>query len=265
MSGGPPFQLLVLGAGPAYTDKAGAAGAAYLLRNGDDAIVLDLGQGSFPALARAVEPSSILAVVVSHLHPDHFIDLVALRHYLRWEFHPARRVRVLGPTGLGDRLDALHAEPGWAAEALDVEALAVGTRRLGPFTLEAAPVTHIDESYGFRVSRVDGDGPGDGGPGLVYSGDCGRADDLRPLLRPGDWLLSEVSFGAGPAEPGAEHLDGPAVGELAAATRPDRVLLTHIQMGNDEAAAIASVRARYDGPVELVEPGWRWNGANPGA
>jgi ribonuclease BN (tRNA processing enzyme) len=251
MSENLPFELLVLGAGPAYTDKPGATGAAYLVRHGASSLVLDLGQGSFPALAGTVEPSVLLAVVVSHLHPDHFIDLVALRHYLRWEFNPPHHVRVLGPIGLGDRLDALHAEPGWTAQALDVEALEVGTTAIGPFELETGLVTHTAESYGFRVTLG-----GSGGAGLVYSGDCGRADDLVPLIHPGDWLLSEVSFGAGPAEPGAEHLDGPAVGRLAAGTRAARVLLTHMQMGYDEAATIASVRTYYDGPVDLVEPGW---------
>ncbi|HLA15543.1 MAG TPA: MBL fold metallo-hydrolase [Candidatus Limnocylindrales bacterium] len=246
-----PFELLVLGAGPAYTDRVGATGAAYLVRHGEDGLVLDLGQGSFPALAGAIEPSALLAVFVSHLHPDHFIDLVALRHYLRWEFQPPRRVRVIGPAGIGDRMDALHAEPGWTAAALDVEPLAVGERQVGPFSVEAARVTHTDDSYGFRVTLADANGPG-----LVYSGDCGRASDLQPLIRPGDWLLTECSFGAGPAEPGAEHLDGPAVGALAAATRPGRILLTHIQMGHEGAAAVAAVRALYDGQVDLVEPGW---------
>ena len=246
----PPFELLVLGAGPAYTDRPGATGAAYLVRHGDDALVLDLGQGSFPALARAIEPSELRGVVVSHLHPDHFIDLVALRHYLRWEFRPSRRIRVYGPAAIGDRLDALHAEPGWTAEALDVEPLAVGERRIGPFVVETARVTHTDESYGFRVTLADATAPG-----LVYSGDCGEASDLRLLIHPGDWLLTECSFGAGPAEPGAEHLDGPAVGALAALTHPGRILLTHIQMGYHGTAAVSAVRALYDGPVELVSPG----------
>ena len=65
------------------------------------------------------------------------------------------------------------------------------------------------------------------------------------------------SFGPGPAVPGAEHLDGPAVGELARRTRPARVLLTHLQMGFDRGATVDSVRARFDGgPVELVDPGF---------
>jgi ribonuclease BN (tRNA processing enzyme) len=91
----------------------------------------------------------------------------------------------------------------------------------------------------------------------VYSGDCGRAEDLDPLIRPGDTLLSEVSFGPGPVPPDVPHLDGPAVGALAARTRAGRVLLTHLQMGFDEEATIEAVRARFDRSVALVTPGTR--------
>ncbi len=243
------MELTVLGAGPAYTDGPGATGAAYLVRTGGEALLLDLGQGSFPALASRVEPSSLRAVIVSHLHPDHFIDLVPLRHYLYYEFSPPRRVRVLGPAGLAERIDALHGEPGFTAASLDVEVVGRGTVTIGPFAVEAGLVTHTDESYGFRVT------PTGDGPGLVYSGDCGRAADLLPLVRPGDTLLTEISFGAGPVPPGALHLDGPAVGGLAAEARAGRVLLTHLQMGYDPEAAIAAVRGRFAGPVELVAPG----------
>ncbi|MDQ2965255.1 MAG: MBL fold metallo-hydrolase [Chloroflexota bacterium] len=243
------MDLTVLGAGPAYTDRPGATGAAYLLRAVGETLLLDLGQGSFPALASRLEPSTLAGVLVSHLHPDHFIDLVPLRHYLRYEFSPPRRVRVLAPAGLADRIDALHAEPGFTAAALDVEALSAGAMSIGPFDIEAGLVTHTEESYAFRVTASGG------GPGLVYSGDCGRAADLLPLVRPGDTLLTEISFGAGPVPPGALHLDGPAVGGLADEARAGRVLLTHIQMGFDPEAAIASVRERFAGPVDLVVPG----------
>jgi ribonuclease BN (tRNA processing enzyme) len=247
----PSIDLEVLGAGPAYTDKPGSTGAAYLVRSGSTAVVLDLGQGSFPRLATALEPSTIDAIVISHLHPDHFIDLVALRHYLRWQFQPVRRVRVIAPDGLERRLDALHDEPGFSAASLDIEAVAVGTSALDGLGIEAVRVTHTRDSHAYRVSAGDG-------AGLVYSGDCGRADDLDPLVRPGDTLLCEVSFGPGPAPYEAVHLDGPAVGALARRTRAGRVLLTHLQMGFDPEATIESVVARFDGPVELVEPGARY-------
>jgi ribonuclease BN (tRNA processing enzyme) len=244
-------ELTVLGAGPAYTNRPGATGAAYLVREGETAVLLDFGQGSFPRLMGEIEPSTLDAVFVSHLHPDHFIDLVPLRHYLRYQFAPGRRIRVLAPGGLADRLDALHGEQGFVAEALDVSALNDGPTQVGALVIEAGRVTHTDESYAFRVA-VDG-----GGPGLVYSGDCGRAGDLAPLIHPGDVLLIEVSFGAGPVVSGALHLNADAVGELAASTSAGRVLLTHLGMDQDEAATIEAVRLRYGGPVELVEPGSR--------
>jgi ribonuclease BN (tRNA processing enzyme) len=243
----------VIGAGPAYTDRPGATGASYLIRLGDASVLLDLGQGSFARLAATVDPGSLDAVVISHLHPDHFIDLVALRHYLRWE-HPPRRVRVIGPEGLAARLDGLHDEPGFTAAALDVETLAEGSVSVAAFSVEVARVTHTASSFGFRVA-TDGEGTS-GAPGLVYSGDCGRAADLDVLARPGDTLLCEVSFGPGPVAAGAAHLDGPAVGELANRVRAGRVLLTHLQMGFDRSATIDSVRTHFDGPVELVDPGF---------
>jgi len=242
-------ELTVLGAGPAYTNRPGATGASYLLRSADSSLLLDLGQGSFPALASRVEPSALAAIFVSHLHPDHFIDLVALRHYLRFEFSPPRRVSVHAPADLARRIDELHAEPGFSAAVLDVHDLHAGATRTGPFEVEAILVTHTRDSYAFRVTA----GPG---PGLVYSGDCGRWEDLAGAVRPGDVLLTEASFGPGPVPEGAFHLDGPAVGRLAAATRPSRVLLTHIQMGFDRSSTVEAVRALFAGEVEIVDPGY---------
>jgi ribonuclease BN (tRNA processing enzyme) len=245
------LRLDIVGAGPAFTNRPGATGAAYLVRDGSTAVLLDLGQGSFPHLAGLLDPGTLDAILISHLHPDHFIDLVSLRHYLRWgPMHP-RRVRVLAPAGLGDRLDALHAEPGFSAAALDIEPLAVGVTPIGSTEVEVARVTHSAESYGFRVSAGDG-------PGFVYSGDCGRAEDLDPLIRPGDDLLCEVSFGPGPVPSDVAHLDGPAVGALARRTGVRRVLLTHLLMGFDEDETITAARREFGGLVEFVQPGDRF-------
>ena len=55
------LELLVLGAGPAYSDQPGSVGSAYLVRDGADAIVMDLAKARFPHLAHSVEPSELLA------------------------------------------------------------------------------------------------------------------------------------------------------------------------------------------------------------
>jgi ribonuclease BN (tRNA processing enzyme) len=212
-----------------------------------------MGQGAFAGLAGRLEPADLAGVVISHLHPDHFVDLVALRHYLRYEFDPPRRLRVIAPAGLSGRLDGVTAEADFAAASFDIRDRVEGHVKVGPFDIESRRVAHTADSFGTRVTLAGAPG----GPALVYSGDCGRASDLVPLIRPGDVLLSEVAFGPGPVPVPDLHLDGTAVGRLAAETGPSRVLLTHLQMKRGPAATIAAVRAEYHGPVALVRDGDR--------
>lgn len=256
------MELIVLGAAPAYTDRRGSAASSYLIRAGDACLLLDLGQGAFSNLAATVEPSVLAAVLVSHLHPDHFIDLVPLRHYLKWEFNPPRRLRVAAPAGLGSRLDAINGEAGFAADSLDIERLAEGVHRIGPFEVEVRRVAHTDESYAFRVAVAAGSGDAEGAAtargaaaGLVYSGDCARVDDLAPLIRPGDTLLSEATFGAGPVAPGAQHITSGDVARVATQCGAARLLLTHVLSTHSRNGTLSSARAVFAGPIQLVTEG----------
>jgi ribonuclease BN (tRNA processing enzyme) len=247
------MELLVVGSGAAYPDKPGTASSCYVVSHGGVALCLDIGQGAFAGLAGRLEPADLAGVVISHLHPDHFVDLVALRHYLRYEFDPPRRVRVIAPAGLAARLDGVAGEEGFAGGSFEIEDRGEGHVRVGPFDIESRRVTHTASSFATRVTLA----AEPHGPALVYSGDCGRAADLAPLIRPGDVLLSEVAFGPGPVPVPDLHLDGAAVGRLAAETGVACVLLTHLQMKRDPAATIAAVRAGYGGPVLLVGDGER--------
>jgi ribonuclease BN (tRNA processing enzyme) len=270
-------ELIVIGAAPAYTDRRGSAASSYLLRAGGANLLLDLGQGSFSNLAATLDPSTLAAVLVSHLHPDHFIDLVPLRHYLKWEFNPPRRVRVAAPATLADRLDFLDGQVGFVADSFDVEALSEGVYRFGPFEVEVRRVAHTNESYAFRVAvagesagaGADGAGSAAAGAGsaaagagsaagLVYSGDCARVDDLVPLIRPGDTVLSEATFGAGPVAPGAQHITSGDVARVAAQCGAARLLLTHILSTQSRNGTLASARAAFAGPIQLVTEGDRF-------
>ena len=242
------MELLVVGSGAAYPNTPGTASSCYVVLHDGAAICLDLGQGAFAGLAGRLEPADLAGVVVSHLHPDHFVDLVALRHYLRYEFTPPRRVRVIGPAGLRGRLAGVTGEPDFAAATLEIEDRGEGQVKVGPFVVESRRVTHTADSYATRVTLV----AAADGPAIVYSGDCGRAADLAPLIRPGDALLCEAAFGPGPVPVPDLHFDGAAVGRLAADTRVSQVLLTHLQMKRNPAATLAATRAEYGGPVSLV-------------
>ena len=147
----------------------------------------------------------------------------------------------------------MHAEPGFTAAALDVETLEPGPWPVPGFRVDAERVTHTESSFGFRVSASDRRAR------AKAASSTPATAAWRPtsrLIRPGDTLLSEVSFGPGPVPGDAEHLDGPSVGALAARTGVGRVLLTHLQMGFDREATLASVREVFAGPVELVDPGF---------
>jgi ribonuclease BN (tRNA processing enzyme) len=255
-------ELIVLGAAPAYTDRRGSAASSYLLRAGGANLLLDLGQGSFSNLAATLDPSTLAVVLVSHLHPDHFIDLVPLRHYLKWEFNPPRRVRVAAPATLADRLDFLDGQVGFVADSFDVEALSEGVHRFGPFEVEVRRVAHTNESYAFRVAvaveSAVGAEAARAAAGLVYSGDCARVDDLVPLIHPGDTVLSEATFGAGPVAPGAQHITSGDVARVAAQCGAARLLLTHVLSTHSRNGTLASARAAFPGPVQLVTEGDRF-------
>jgi ribonuclease BN (tRNA processing enzyme) len=242
------MELLVVGSGAAYPDKPGTASSCYVVSHEGATLCLDMGQGAFAGLAGRLEPADLAGVVISHLHPDHFVEL---RHYLRYEFDPPRHLRVIAPAGLAGRLDGVTGEEDFAAGTFEFEDRVEGHIQVGPFDIESRRVVHTADSFATRVTLAAAPDR----PGLVYSGDCGRAADLAPLIRPGDVLLSEVAFGPGPVPVPDLHLDGTAVGRLAAETRVSRVLLTHLQMHRDPVATVAAVRAEYSGPVSMVSDG----------
>jgi ribonuclease BN (tRNA processing enzyme) len=217
---------------------------------GDDALVLDLGQGAFGALCAQREPSSLCAVVVSHMHPDHHVDLVPMRHYLRYQFEAPRSIGLHVPDELRVRYDAFAGEADFLADLVGPE-LVEGTRDIGPFVLQVHPVQHSLHSYAFRVtSQAE-----PAGPGLVYSGDCGRADDLMPLMREGDTLLCEAFWSTRAPQPAANHLTAEQAADVARRGGAAALILTHILEAHDPEAALAVACDVFDGPVALAEPG----------
>jgi len=242
------MKLTVVGCAAAWTRRAGRASSSYLIEHDGHAVLFDLGQGTFSELARYRPPQSVDAVLISHLHADHLVDLVPLRHYLKYEAASDAAVALHGPAELRRRLDSLVGEPGFI-DALPGEPLEPGRFELGGFDIEARHVTHIADSYAFRISVPRADAPG-----LVYSGDCGVADDLLPLLRPGDYLLCEAALGAGDGRTGV-HLTASEAARVAAEAGASRLVLTHLQDVVDEDRARDQAAQLFGGTLELARPG----------
>jgi ribonuclease BN (tRNA processing enzyme) len=181
------------------------------------------------------------------MHADHNVDLIPLRHWAKYEnrgYGPA----LYGPTELRRRLGEYQSDADFLA-CLHGEVLAPRTFAVGDLRIEATPVTHIPDSWAFRVSAATG-----AGPALVYSGDCAVADDLLPLLRDGDTLLCEAAFGAGRSERRI-HLTATEAAAVAARGGASRLILTHIQDGRSESAARRAAETLFERDVEVARPG----------
>ena len=241
------MRLTVVGCAPAYTWRSGRASSCYLVEAGDTAIVLDMGQGAFSELWRYRSPGTLAAVFVSHLHADHCVDLIALRHWVRYE-NGGRGPALFGPTELRARFDAFQGQPDFLAD-MAVGSLGPGPLTVGSLVVETRRVTHIQDSFAFRVSLAGSDGPA-----LVYSGDCARADDLLPLLKPADTLLCEAALGAGPD--GGIHLTSAQAAGLAQRGGAARLILTHV-LDRNAGPDLVPAGAGYDGEVLVAEPGMR--------
>jgi ribonuclease BN (tRNA processing enzyme) len=248
------MRLTIVGCAPAYSTRPDRSSSCYLVEHGDTALVLDMGQGSFSELWRYKSPAKISAVVISHMHADHNVDLVPLRHWARYGnrgYGPA----LFGPTDLRRRFSEFqmpYSEPSALTDFLSDlkgDALKEGSFAVGDLRIEARHVTHIPDSFAFRLTSGDGSGPG-----LVYSGDCGEPDDLLPLVKPGDVLLCEAGFGVVRDAPGI-HLTAGEAGSVAKRGAVSRLILTHVHDRADPQPLVRAAHKEFDGDISLAEPG----------
>jgi ribonuclease BN (tRNA processing enzyme) len=241
------MRLTVIGCSGSGPGPASPA-SSYLVEHDGYHLLLDLGSGAFGALQRHLDPSAVDAVVLSHLHPDHCLDVTAMVVQRRYgPAGPQPRIPLLGPAGTHDRLVRAY-DPGGHGSLRDVFDLAAAApRELGPFRLRFARVNHPVETYAVRVEAA--------GRALVYTGDTGASDALIQLATGADVLLSEASFADGDPHPPDVHLTGREAGEHAAKAGVGRLLVTHVPPWEPPDRIGAQAAAAFDGPSELVTAG----------
>ncbi|MEQ6901320.1 MBL fold metallo-hydrolase [Nocardioides sp. YIM 152588] len=213
-------------------------------------LVLDLGNGALGALQRYVDPLAIDAVLISHLHADHCVDMTS--YYVLRKYHPSGsqpRIPVWGPKGTPSRLANaydLPRKPGMREEfeftAFDGEPFTVG-----PFSVEAAEVDHPVPAWAMRVSAH--------GKVVAYSGDTGPTPALVEIATDADLFLCEASFRDGDDNPPNLHLTGVEAGETATKADARRLVVTHVPPWHDAPTMLAEARSSYSGPCELAAAG----------
>lgn len=250
------MRLTIVGCSGSYPGPDSAASCYLLEARHDDGtgertwrILVDLGSGALGSLQRHVDPLSIDAVLLSHLHADHCLDLCG--YYVMRRYHPdgaQPRIPVWGPVDTADRMARaydLPLEPGMHEE-FDFRVWD-GPVEIGPFHVEPVPVDHPIPAYGLRISAD--------GATLAYTGDTGPCDGLTDLARGADLLLAEASFVSTADNPPALHLTGTDCGQVARDAGAHRLVLTHIPPWHDPQVALAEARTAYDGPIDLARAG----------
>jgi ribonuclease BN (tRNA processing enzyme) len=226
--------------------------------------VVDLGPGTLPELRRHADFRELDAVVLSHLHLDHMLDVLALRYALAYNPVPPRQPLPLwlppGGLALLQRLataltDIPDGEAFFAVFSpteYDPEA----PLPIGNLTVRFHPTVHYVPCWAVRVS--DGHG-GD----LFYTADTGPSANLVPFAEGCEVVVAEGTIGGVPSEPFASrgHLTPAEAGQLAREVGASLLVLAHVWSEQDPFAAVRAAAAAFDGPVELATPGLQvaWN------
>jgi ribonuclease BN (tRNA processing enzyme) len=258
------MRLTVLGKSPSWQDADGAC-SSYLLEDGDTTVLIDCGNGAFAKLRHYRDYCAVDAVLVSHLHADHFLDLVPYAYALtfaprqqpvpihRW---PGRsepvRPRLIAPRGA----DAVfrRVTGAWGSETLIQDAFSLeeyepdATPEVGGVSFSFQSVPHFTETFAVAAESSDG-------TRLVFGADTAPSEDLVRFAGGADLLLVEGTLPRPERTGERGHLTPREAGEHAARAGARQVVLTHVTDEIDPLWVRAEGAAGFGGPVHLAREG----------
>lgn len=255
------MRLTVLG-GSAAGPNTGQGCSGYLVEAGETRLVVDLGPGTLPELRRHADFRRLDGIVVSHVHLDHVLDLLALRFALAYNPVSApRRVPLwLPPGGLGFLAGAAAAfaspddAAGFFVDHFDVAEYDPGRPlTLGQLRLTFAPTAHFVPCWAIRVDPPPGSAP------LVYTADTGPSANLASFAGGTGVLVAEATYLEPPPTPRSErgHLTASEAGDLARRIGVSTLLLTHLWEETGAEASLEAARSVFPGRIEVARPGLR--------
>jgi ribonuclease BN (tRNA processing enzyme) len=259
------MKITVLGKSPAWQDAGGAC-SGYLIEEEGATLLLDCGSGVFAKLREVRDYTKVEAVLLSHLHADHMLDLVPYAYALLLSprqqpapvaGHPGSRrparPRLIAPPGAEETFRRLTGS--WGNETLISDGFeleeydATSTVEVGPLRARFRQVPHHVTSHAVSLSSDRGGGR------LVFSGDSRPSEDLVEAARDADLFIVEATLPR-PERTGVRgHLTAAEAGDHARRARAKRVVLTHISDELESERVAAEAAAAYGGPVEVAREG----------
>jgi ribonuclease BN (tRNA processing enzyme) len=245
------MRLTVIGSGTSEPQPETPA-SGILVETNTFALLVDCGQGVVRELLRIRDPRELDAIVVGHMHADHFIGLISLRYLLPWN-GVAERLAVFLPPGGRDRIrelaSAISERPDFFDDAfLIVEYDPAERLDVGDMSISFIPGEHYVPAWGCSIRDADG-------RRVVISGDTGPNDVLTSAARGADLLIAEATL-ASPDDddPQRGHLTAEeALGIAARAAVPRTVLVHYPAVLRDRIdAACARVAGAIAGQTGMV-------------
>lgn len=257
--------------GFALTVLTCAAGrtSGYLLDHDGTRILVDCGPGVVDAVARHLPLAELHAVVITHGHADHCLDVVALAYALRFPEPRERPLPLYAPaemTGLLAVLDDQFGVPTLPALRRPIAtATALHPLRLNDnspipiapgLSLTVRPAQHAVASAALRFTAADGC--------VAFSSDTGWTDTLLATADNADLFVCEATYlQATPEElTGHGHLTAAQAGQLAQQAGAANLLLTHLSAPADGPQAVADARRHYTGGLDVARRDGRYH-VNP--
>ncbi len=252
-------ELIILGSGTGSPNPERSP-SSILLRTEGALLLFDFGPGTMNRLLQeGFTPDRIDAILLSHFHMDHTLDLWAYYFAARdGSFtRPDPAVLIASPmfTDLHlaiTRAYGKHAEPPPELDRL-IPAnpgpidLAQGGSNLAGLRIIAGPVAHKPESLAFRIEVED--------RSLVYSGDTDYSPELVSLARGVDWLILEATRPDHQKLKG--HLTPTLAGQMAREAGAGNLILTHLSPHHGDIDPAPSARKEFPGRVIAALDGMR--------
>jgi ribonuclease BN (tRNA processing enzyme) len=252
------MSLTVLGGAAAWPNP-GQGCSAFLVQGAGTRILLDCGPNTLLELRRHADFRQVDAIVISHCHSDHILDLVPYRYGLVYGPETGRRrIPVLLPPGGHRRLLMLAEAFGGQGEAVDsfwstcfdlCEYDPHVELQVGGLHLSFAPTQHFIECYAMRVAHA--------GSALAYSADTGIIEPLVPLFTDVRVAIVEATLESHDGTPRNErgHLTPEDAGDLAAQAGAHRLMLTHLWSERPDEQVLTAARERFGGEILIAKPG----------
>jgi ribonuclease BN (tRNA processing enzyme) len=256
-------QVTVLGKSPSWQDAAGAC-SGYLAQQDGGTVLLDCGNGVFSKLRGICDYVDVDAVVISHMHADHFLDLVPFSYALRYAprqqpvpvggwpgtDNPARP-RLYLPAGGGALLRRVVSC--WGTEdlidaAFDVHEYDAGdTVTVGTLNVRFCEVPHYVATFAVELACERGR--------FTFGADCRPNEELVDFARDTDVLLIEATLPRPERDGHRGHLTAREAGEHGRFAGARRLVLTHYSDELDPELTKSQAAESYGGPVDLAREG----------